>query len=81
MNVFHYMLQNNRQILELTGEHLWLVSISTVRAMPSALGLAQAALVGAGAAAGAGAGLAWGAATGAAAPVVGAVCDQAKPDA
>src|ERR1700685_1296830 len=57
------------------------VSISTVRAMPSALGLAQAALVGAGAAGRAGAGLACGAATGAAAPVVGAVCDQAKPDA
>jgi osmoprotectant transport system permease protein len=33
MNVFEYMLQNNRQILELTGEHLWLVSISTVLAM------------------------------------------------
>src|ERR1700688_1434796 len=53
------------------------VSISTTRARPSALGLAQAGLAEAGAGAGAGAGAAWGAA----APVVAAVCDQATPDA
>src|ERR1019366_5576746 len=50
------------------------VSISTTRAIPIALGFAQAALAGAGAGAGAGA------ACGAAAPVA-AVCDQATPDA
>lgn len=33
MNVLQYILQNSRQILELTGEHLWLVSVSTVLAM------------------------------------------------
>src|SRR5664279_5538873 len=49
------------------------VSISTTRAIPIALGFAQAALAGAGAGAGA--------ACGAAAPLVAAVCDQATPDA
>src|ERR1700712_2779232 len=54
------------------------VSISTTRAIPSAFGLAQAALAGAGAAAGAGAG----AACGAAGPLAaGDVCDHAAPDA
>src|SRR5258707_10596414 len=51
------------------------VSISTVRAMPSALGLAHAALAGAGAGAGAGA------ACGVAAPLAAGVCDHATPDA
>src|SRR5438045_3454757 len=50
------------------------VSISTVRPMPSALGLAQVGLAGAGAAA-------WGAAVGAAAPLAGGVCDHAAPEA
>src|SRR5882762_9248126 len=53
------------------------VSISTVRPMPSALGLAQAGLAGAGAAAGMGAAAAWGAAAGAAAPLAGGDCDHA----
>src|SRR4051794_5088544 len=47
------------------------VSISTTRAMPSALGLAQAGLAAAGA----------GAACGAAALLLPGVCDQARPDA
>src|SRR5215467_10024862 len=33
MNLFHYMLHNHNQILELTGEHLWLVGASTLLAM------------------------------------------------
>src|SRR5260370_26720525 len=53
------------------------VSISTMRAIPSALGFAQGALAGAAAAAGAGAG----AACGAAAPLGAAAWDQAAPDA
>src|SRR5882757_707329 len=53
------------------------VSISTVRPMPSALGLAQGGLAGAGVAAGA----ALGAAVGAAAPLAGGVCDHAAPEA
>src|ERR1700738_5738015 len=53
------------------------VSISTIRAIPSALGFAHGAFAGAGAAAGAGAG----AACGAAAPFVGAVLEQAGPGA
>src|ERR1700722_7160111 len=56
------------------------VSISTTRAIPSASGLAQAALAGAGAGVGAGAGAA-GAACGAAAPLVAAACAQAAPGA
>ena len=54
------------------------VSISTVRPMPSALGLFQAGLAGAGAAAGAGAGAACGAA--AAVLLAAGVCDHAAPD-
>src|SRR5665213_1145872 len=58
------------------------VSISTTRAMPSALGLAHVGLAAVGAGAGAGAGAACGAAAwGAAALLVAGVCDQAKPDA
>jgi hypothetical protein len=53
------------------------VSISTTRAIPSALGFAQGIFAGAGAAAGKGAG----AACGAAAPLVAGVCDHAVPDA
>src|SRR6266702_1077356 len=53
------------------------VSISTVRPMPSAFGLLQGGLAGAGAAAGA----AWGAAAAAAAPLAGGVCDHAAPEA
>src|SRR3981189_2473024 len=51
------------------------VSISTTRAIPSALGFAHGAFAGTGAAAGAGAPL------GAVAPLVGGVCDHAAPDA
>src|ERR1700684_2894411 len=51
------------------------VSISTTRPIPSASGLAQAALAGAGAAGGAGAG----AACGAGALLAAGVCDQAGP--
>src|SRR3982074_2370221 len=55
------------------------VSISTARPMPSALGLAQAIFAGGGAAAGfAGAGAACGAA---AAPLGAGACDHAAPDA
>src|SRR5882724_1147281 len=57
------------------------VSISTVRPMPSALGLAQAGLAGAGAAAGVGAAAAWGTAAGAAAPLAGGDCDHAALEA
>jgi osmoprotectant transport system permease protein len=32
MSVFRFMLQNQRQVLELTLEHLWLVGLSTVLA-------------------------------------------------
>src|SRR5882672_4259115 len=53
------------------------VSISTVRPMPSALGLVQAGLAGAGAAAG----VAWGAAAGAAVPLAAGVCDHAALEA
>src|SRR5450631_189274 len=53
------------------------VSISTTRAIPSALGFAQGIFAGAGAAAGKGAG----AACRAAAPLVAGVCDHAVPDA
>jgi len=30
MNVFRFILQNRSQVLELTGEHLWLVGLSTL---------------------------------------------------
>jgi osmoprotectant transport system permease protein len=30
MNVFRFILQNRGQLLELTGEHLWLVGVSTL---------------------------------------------------
>jgi len=30
MNVFRFILQNRGQVLELTGEHLWLVGLSTL---------------------------------------------------
>ncbi|MBS1849946.1 MAG: ABC transporter permease [Acidobacteria bacterium] len=33
MNVLQYMLQNRVEVLELTGEHLWLVGISTLLAV------------------------------------------------
>ena len=33
MNFFHFMLQNREQVLELTGEHLWLVGVSTFLAV------------------------------------------------
>src|SRR4051812_44840557 len=59
------------------------VSISTVRPTPSALGLLQAALAGcaaAGAAVAAGA-AAWGAAAAAAVPLAGAACDHAALEA
>src|SRR5471032_3168157 len=60
------------------------VSISTVRAIPSASGLAQAAFAGAGAAAGVGAAAAAGAGAAAcgvvAAPLGAAVCDHAAPE-
>src|ERR1700686_5765081 len=59
------------------------VSISTTRAIPSALGFAQDIFAGAGAAAGtaAGAGKGDGAVCRAAAPLVVGVCDHAVPDA
>src|SRR3954471_8421335 len=59
------------------------VSISTVRPTPSALGLLQAGLAGAAAAFGAGAAgaAAAGAAGGVAAPLAGGVCDHAALDA
>jgi hypothetical protein len=53
------------------------VSISTVRAIPSALGFAHGGLAGARATAGAGAG----AACGAAAPFGAGACDHAAPEA
>jgi osmoprotectant transport system permease protein len=33
MNFFHFMLQNREQVLDLTGEHLWLVGVSTFLAV------------------------------------------------
>jgi len=33
MNLVHFFLQNYDQVLELTGEHLWLVGVSTVLAV------------------------------------------------
>src|SRR6478672_6184215 len=57
------------------------VSISTMRPMPIALGLAQAAFVGAGTGAGAGGAAGAGAAWGAAALLGPAVCDHAAPSA
>jgi osmoprotectant transport system permease protein len=33
MSFFHFMLQNRGQVLELTGEHLWLVGLSTLFAI------------------------------------------------
>lgn len=33
MNFFQFLLQNRGQVLELTGEHLWLVGLSTVFAI------------------------------------------------
>jgi osmoprotectant transport system permease protein len=33
MNLFHFLLQNHGQILELTLEHLWLVGVSTLLAV------------------------------------------------
>lgn len=33
MNVFRFLLQNRREVLELTLEHLWLVGLSTLFAM------------------------------------------------
>src|SRR5271157_2620067 len=33
MNVFHFMLQNHEQVLELTLEHLWMVGVSTLFAV------------------------------------------------
>jgi osmoprotectant transport system permease protein len=33
MNLFHFLLQNHEQVLELTLEHLWLVGISTLLAL------------------------------------------------
>src|ERR1700686_1437489 len=33
MNLFHFLLQNHEQVLELTLEHLWLVGISTLLAV------------------------------------------------
>lgn len=33
MNVLHFLVQNHTQVFELTLEHLWLVSVSTVFAM------------------------------------------------
>ncbi len=33
MNLFHFLLQNHEQVLELTMEHLWLVGISTLLAV------------------------------------------------
>jgi osmoprotectant transport system permease protein len=33
MNVFQFILQNSTEVLELTGEHLWLVGVSTFLAV------------------------------------------------
>ena len=33
MNFFHFLLQNHEQVVELTLEHLWLVSVSTLFAV------------------------------------------------
>src|SRR5271169_952130 len=33
MNLFHFLLQNHEQVLELTLEHLWLVGVSTLLAV------------------------------------------------
>src|ERR1700722_13896552 len=33
MNFFRFMMQNRGQVLELTGEHLWLVGVSTLLAV------------------------------------------------
>lgn len=33
MSFFHFLLQNRGQVLELTGEHLWLVGLSTLFAI------------------------------------------------
>jgi osmoprotectant transport system permease protein len=33
MNFFHFIMQNRRQVLELTLEHLWLVGVSTLLAV------------------------------------------------
>src|SRR5260370_9406661 len=33
MNFFHFLVQNQEQVLELTLQHLWLVGISTVLAV------------------------------------------------
>jgi osmoprotectant transport system permease protein len=33
MNLFHFILQNREQVLELTLEHLWLVGVSTLLAV------------------------------------------------
>ncbi len=33
MNLFHFILQNHKQVLELTLEHLWLVGVSTLLAV------------------------------------------------
>lgn len=44
MNVFRFILHNHGQVLELTGEHLWLVGLSTLFAMAIGipLGIASA---------------------------------------
>ena len=33
MNLFHFLLENHEQVLELTAEHLWLVGVSTLLAV------------------------------------------------
>src|SRR6202451_3055237 len=33
MNLFHFLLQNHDQVMELTLEHLWLVGVSTLLAV------------------------------------------------
>ncbi len=33
MNLFHFLLQNHKQVLELTLEHFWLVGVSTLLAV------------------------------------------------
>lgn len=43
MNWFRFILQNREQVLELTGEHLWLVGISTLLA--AAIGIPLGVLV------------------------------------
>lgn len=43
MNWFRFILQNREQVLELTGEHLWLVGISTLLA--AAIGIPLGILV------------------------------------